>query len=65
MIAPQGVVDEIQMSDFAADVAALFAADTTEVLAADTTDILFAAKAASGGSCPAIKQPFNGKANVQ
>ena len=53
---PQGVVDEIEMSDVAADVAAVaafLAADTTDVLAADTTDVLSAAKAASGGFCPA------------
>ena len=35
---PRGVVDEIEMSDVAADVAAFLAADTTGVLAADTTD---------------------------
>ena len=50
---PQGVVDEIEMSDVAADVAAFLAADTTDVLAADTTDVLSAAKAADGGFCPA------------
>ena len=53
---PRGVVDEIEMSDVAADVAAVaafLAAGTTDVLAADTTDVLSAAKAASGGSCPA------------
>ena len=62
------------MSDVAADVAAVaafLAADTTDVLAADTTDVFSAAKAASGGSCPAIRPPlnsrptFNSKANVQ
>ena len=45
------------MSDVAADVAAVaafLAADTTDVLAADTTDVFSAAKAADGGSCPAI-----------
>ena len=55
--APQGGLDEIEMSDVAADVAAVaafLAADTTDVLAADTTDVLSAAKAASGGCCPAI-----------
>ena len=54
---PQGVVDEIEMSDVAGDVAAdvaadvvaFLAADTTDVLAADTTDVLSSAKAASGG----------------
>ena len=50
---PRGVVDEIEMSDVAADVdvaavAAFLAADTTDVLAADTTDVLSAAKAADG-----------------
>ena len=43
------MVDDIEMSD----VAAFLAADTTDVLAADTTDVLSAAKAASGGFCPA------------
>ena len=38
---PRGVVDGIEMSDVAA------------FLAADTTDVLSAAKAASGGFCPA------------
>ena len=52
------------MSDCAADIAAFLAADTTDVLAADTTDVLSAAKAASGGSCPAIRPTFNSKANV-
>ena len=57
---PWGVgqgVDAIEVSDVAADVAAVAAfcaADTTDVLAADTTDVLSAAKAADGGSCPAI-----------
>ena len=43
------------MSDVAADVAvaAFLATDTTNVLAADTADVFSAAKAASGGSCPA------------
>ena len=45
-----GVVDSIEMLDFAA-VAAFFAADTTDVLAADTTDVLFAAKAVDGCFC--------------
>ena len=55
---PQGVVDFIEMSDVAGDVAAdvvaFLAADTTDVLAADTTDVFSAAKAADDGSCPAI-----------
>ena len=53
---PLGVVDGIEMSDVAADVAAVaafLAADTTDVLAADTTDVFSAAKAADGGLCPA------------
>ena len=45
---PHGVVDSIEMSDVAADVAAVAA-----FLAADTTDVLSAAKAADGGFCPA------------
>ena len=51
------MVDEIEMSDVAADVAAVaafLAADTTDVLAADTTDVMSAANAADGGSCPAV-----------
>ena len=51
------MVDEIEMSDVAAFMAAdrtdVLVADTTDVLAADTTDVLSAAKAASGGFCPA------------
>ena len=63
----QGVVDGIEMSGVAADVAAVafFAADTTDVLTANATDVLSAAKAASGGSCPAISPTFNSKANGQ
>ena len=63
-------------ADVAADDVAFLAADTTDVLAADTTDVFSAAKAASGGSCPAIRPPIvgqrsivrptlNSKANVQ
>ena len=52
---PRGVVDDIEMSD----VAAFLAADTTDVLAADTTDVLSAAKAASGGFCPAKSDDDN------
>ena len=51
------MVDGIEMSDVTAGgaaVAAFLAADTTDVLAADTTDVFSAAKAADGGSCPAI-----------
>ena len=51
------MVGGIEMSDVAADVAAVaafLAADTTDVLAADTTDVLSAAKAADGGFCPAV-----------
>ena len=43
-----GGSDGIEMSDVAADVAAVAA-----FLAADTTDVLSAAKAADGGFCPA------------
>ena len=46
---PRDVVDEIEMSDVAADVAAFLAADTTDVLAADTTDVLSAAKGVGVG----------------
>ena len=59
-------MDEIDMSDVAADVAAesdvvaFLAADTTDVLAADTTDVLSAAKAASGGFCLANKPCASG-----
>ena len=45
---PHSVVDDIWMSDVAADVAAVAA-----FLAADTADVLSAAKPASGESCPA------------
>ena len=53
MAPPQGVVDEIEMSDVAGDVAAdvaadvvaFLAADTTDVLAADTTDVFSAGRA--------------------
>ena len=56
---PQGVVDFIEMSNVAADVAAFLAAATTDVLpaattdllAADTTDVLSAAKAAPDFFC--------------
>ena len=44
-------MDGIEMSDVAADVAAVaafLAADTTDVLAAHTTDVMSAAKAADG-----------------
>ena len=64
----QGVVDGIEMSDVVADVAtvaAFLAAETTDVLAADRTDVFSASKAASGGSCPAIRPTFNSKANAQ
>ena len=50
---PQGIIDKIEITDVAADVAAFLAADTTDALAADTTNVLSAAKAASGGICPA------------
>ena len=46
--APEGVVDKIELSDVAADVAAFLAAEITDVLAADATDVLSAAKAAFG-----------------
>ena len=45
------MVDGIEVSDVAADVAAVAAfsaSDKTDVLAADTTDVLSAAKAADG-----------------
>ena len=54
--APWRIVDGIETSDVAADVAdvaAFLAADTTDVLAADTTDVLSAAKAADGACWPA------------
>ena len=79
-LAGQGVVDEIEMSDVAADVAAVaafVAADTTDVMAADTTEVFSTAKAADGGACPAIghrsivgqrsivRPTFNSMANIQ
>ena len=60
--APWRIVDGIETSDVAADVAdvaAFLAADTTDVLAADTTDVLSAAKATDSGSCPAIRPLSN------
>ena len=39
---------------FSAAATDVLALDATDVLSADTTDVLSAAKAASGGSCPAI-----------
>ena len=52
---PQGVVDEIEMSGvFSAAATDVLALDATDVFSADTTDVLSAAKAADGGSCPAI-----------
>ena len=38
---------------FSAAATDVLALDTTDVFSADTTDVLSAAKAASGGSCPA------------
>ena len=49
----------------------VLALDATEFFPADTVDVSSAAKAASGGSCPAIRPPFtsrptlNSKANVE
>ena len=67
---PQGVVDYIEMSDvFSAAATEVLALDAMDVFSADKTDVLSAAKAASGGSCPAIRPivspTFNSKANVQ
>ena len=39
---------------FSAAATDVLALDATDVFSADTTDVLSAAKAASGGSCPAI-----------
>ena len=46
----QSVVDGIEMSYAAPDVAALLTADTTDVFAASATDVPSAAKTASGAS---------------
>ena len=58
---PQGIVDFMEMSnvaaDVAADVVAFLAALTSDVFAADTADVLSAAKAVNDGS-------FAGKNNV-
>ena len=63
---PQGVVDEIEMSGvFSAAATDVLALDATDVFSADTTDVFSAAKAASGGSCPAIRPTFNAKAHGQ
>ena len=65
--ATEGVVDEIEMSGVVSAAAARdgLALDATDVFSADTTDAMSAAKAADGGSCPAIRPTFNSKANVQ
>ena len=55
---PQGEVDEIEMSDVAADVNV---AAVAAFFAADTTDVLSAVEAAYGGRWMA----FDSKANVQ
>ena len=63
---PQGVVDFIEMSGvFSAAATDVLALDATDVFSADTTDVFSAAKAASSGSCPAIRPAFNSKANVE
>ena len=62
----QGVVYEIEASRvFSADSTDVLALDAPDVVSADTTDVLSAAKAADGGSCPAIRPTFNSKANDQ
>ena len=62
---PLGVFDFIEMSGvFSAAATDVLALDATDVFSADTTDVFSAAKAACGGSCPAIRPPFNSKANV-
>ena len=50
---------------FSAAATDVLALDATDVFSADTTDVLSAAKAASGGSCPAIRPMLNRKANAQ
>ena len=50
---------------FSAAAIDVLALDATDVFSADTTDVLSAAKAADGGSCPAIRPTFNSKANGQ
>ena len=50
----EGVEDIIEMSGvFSAAATDVLALDATDVFSADATDVLSAAKAASGGSCPA------------
>ena len=64
--APQGVVDEIEMSGvFPAAATDVLALDATDVFSADTTDVFSAAKAAEGGSCSAIRPLFKSKDYVQ
>ena len=59
-------MDEIETSGvFSAAATDVLALDATDVFSADTTDVLSAAKAASGGSCPAIRPTFNSKPNVE
>ena len=55
---------------FSAAATDVLALDAPDVFSADTTDVMSAAKAASGGSCPAIRPiivrpAFNSKASVQ
>ena len=50
---------------FSAAATDVLALDATDVFSADTTDAFSAAKAADGGSCPAIRPTLNSKAIVQ
>ena len=50
---------------FSAAATDVLALDATDVFSADTTDVFSAAKAASGGSCPAIRPMCNSKASIQ
>ena len=59
-------MDEIETSGVSSAAATdVLALDATDAFSANSTDVLSATKAASGGSCPAIRQTFNSKANVQ
>ena len=58
---PQGVMNENEISDAVADVAA----DDVSLSAAGTTDVLSAAKATSCSSHPELWAPFKSLATVQ
>ena len=50
---------------FSAAATDVLALDATDAFSADTKDVFSGANAASGGSCPAVRPPFNSKAKVE